>query len=89
MATLTFVSTQSLASFKNANSVVAINIIKNPTTGKRFFVSPDNSNVSGKIANELDTKAPLSVSLCSDDQGVTFNMLHNTPDNSANIVETL
>lgn len=91
MATkLNFTNTVSIARFKAVNTVSAISIIKNPATDKKFFTCPDDSSLSGKIAEEIDLNLPLYISDCTNpDTGETFRMLHNRADNSANVVATL
>lgn len=79
MAKLTFLQTTSIAGFKATMKIEKIDIILNPKKNTIFFVSPDDSRVSGKVAVKLDNKADMSISKCKDDAGVEFFLLHNTP----------
>lgn len=90
MNALNFNNTVSIARFKTINGISTINVIKNPHTEKRFFTCPEDSKLSGKIAEKINFTEPLFVSECSDpDSGETFMLLHNRTDNTANIVATL
>ena len=87
---LTFTKTMSVSRFKSVNGISKINVIKNPKTEKLFFSCPDDSSISGKVANELDYSKDLSVSECvSTEDGSVFYMLHNAGDTSANVQQTL
>ena len=88
--TLKFNSTVSINRFKAVNNISAINVIKNPHTQKRFFTCPDDSSISGKIAEKINFGEPLFVSECADtDSGESFRLLHNRADNTPNVVQVL
>ena len=88
--TLKFNNTVSIARFKAVNGISTINVIKNPHTEKRFFTCPDDSKLSGKIAEKVNFTEPLFISECADtESGDLFLMLHNRADNTANVVATL
>jgi hypothetical protein len=82
MEKLTFLQTSSVPGFKKAMGIESIDIILNPKTNKVFFVSPDDSTVSGKVSESLDKDKEMSISRCKDDAGVEFYMLHNTAKNN-------
>ena len=84
---LQFMQTFTVSAFKMQNNITAINIIENPKTNKQFFVSPDNSTISGKIA--AGWKKDPAISYCKD--SVTndeFFMLHKRGV-QANVLETI
>jgi len=85
MNALDFTSTLSLADFKKLKGINAINVVRNPNSGKRFFVDPDNKDMSGKVATAIDLQKPVFVSQCTTEDGEQFFMLHN----SANVEATL
>lgn len=82
MKDLTFLQTTSLDKFKSLLDITQIDVIKNPKTGKLFFVSPDDSSVSGKISEKFDSTASVSVSKCKDESDEEFYMLHNTAESN-------
>lgn len=87
---LEFTRTISIASFKRERNVNRIAIIRNPNTGKLFFESPDDSDVSGKVSKAFDANEDNVMSLCTDDtDGEQFWMLHKEGSNEDNVVATL
>jgi len=82
MKDLKFLETTSLAKFKDLLDITQIDVIKNPKTGKLFFVASDDNSVSGKISETFDSTASVSVSKCQDAEGEEFYMLHNTAESN-------
>jgi hypothetical protein len=82
METITFTKKYTIEQFKSISKCSKIDIIKNPHTGKIFFSAGDfNGKVSKKgYANPV-------ISLCTDDKGETFYMLHS--DSSDNVLDSL
>jgi hypothetical protein len=77
--TLKFSDTLSVAKFKAINGISKLNLIKSPISGKRFFNSPDDSKIGGKVSEAIDMSQELFISTCTDETtGDSFNMLHNT-----------
>ena len=85
MKELTFLATVSVAEFKAAQGVAKLDVIKNPHTGKNFFVC---GSTTGAVAKQVDFAIPCSVSRCVDANGVEIHILHNTAT-SSNIVVSL
>ena len=81
MKTLTFSKQHSIADFKALNNGNAIDIIKNPQTGKLFFTC-------GSVTGAVATKGYASpvVSLVTDG-AESFYMLHSK--NETNLVDSL
>lgn len=87
--TLEYLTTWGVQQFKDAHNINTLNIILNPHTNRHFFVSPENSEISGKVSTK-DWQSDPVISLCKDkgnDQ--KFFMLHKRGDNSSNVVATL
>ena len=85
MKKLKFLQTTSLAKFKELVDITQIDVVKNPHTGKLFFVASDDNSVSGKISESFDSTAPVSVSKCldpKDEKKEEFYMLHNTAESN-------
>lgn len=88
--TAKFTKTVSISRFKQLMGINKINIVKNPNTGKVFFTSPDDSDIRGTVAIEIDYTKDLMIStLVNEEDGVTFYMLHNAGNNTANVLQTL
>ena len=81
---LIFVSTISLADFKDQQGVSTVDIIKNPNTDKLFF---STGSSTGAVSTKLDTDKVINVSLVRTEDGVEFYLMHNKADE--NIVATV
>lgn len=86
--TLEFISTYTVAEFKQLFEVVRIEIIKNPNTGKLFFNC--NSGTRGKISGPVgaDYSSNPAISLVKGDDEEQFFMLHKK-GSAENTVDTL
>ena len=84
MSDLRFTQSWTIPNFKASQGVEIINISKNPETKSRYF---DCGAVRGPVSKSFDSSKECLISLCVDEDGVTFHMLHNRT--LANVVETL
>lgn len=71
-----FVRTMSVEAFKNELQCNEIQVIKNPNTGKLFFVT--DNGASGKVSTKFEdiSSEAKSISKCKDKNGEEFWMLH-------------
>ena len=82
--TLKFASQHTIAEIKSLGKADKLEIIKNPNTGKLFFVA---GSVSGKVSNAGYQPNPV-ISFCEDSaSGEKFYVLHSKA--TTNVVDTL
>ena len=86
MEDLVFVSTMSIAAFKVAESVSAIEVIKSPKSGKLFFVA---DAVTGAVAQSFDAADTNAISIVhrAGASEAQFYLLHKKQSN--NVIATL
>ena len=86
---LTFNQTLSIAKFKEMKGVNSLSIIKNPHTSRLFFVSRQDSTVSGAVSSNYNSGASKSISEVTTPDGETFWLIHKGSNNEDNLIETL
>ncbi len=83
---LTFTNTMSIKAYALQFGANKLDFVKNPNTGKTF--GSFDSGATAALAGSLDKDNPMFVSNCTDDDGVTFLMIHNRSE-SANIEHSI
>ena len=90
MAQLSFVATYTVAEFKELHNVVKIDIIKNPTTSKLFFVANTGAGVTIRGAVSEGYKENTAISKVLLDDNSEMYLIHKRPSNAVdNTVDTL
>ncbi len=84
-STLTFVSQQTIAQFKQEKQIERLPIKRNPETGKMFLAWVGGT---GAVSKKYDSEQPKVISLVRDEDGAEFYLLHNEGV-GAEIVEEL
>jgi hypothetical protein len=83
----TFSKTMDLPAFMRNNGVGAINIAKNPATGKRLFTT--DAGLSGRISEKVDKlSADLAVSWFAPEDGEASWMLHPRGEGGLETLDT-
>ena len=88
MAQLSFVATYTVAEFKELHNVVKIDIIKNPTTSKLFFVANTGIGTTLRGAVSMDYKENTSISKVVGSNNEEFYLIHKR-GSVENIAESL
>lgn len=83
MSTLTFLNTYSVSQFKTLVSADKVDIVRNPKTGKLFFVA---GSVSGSVSDGYK-EDPVVSHVQGDESTEPFYMVHKR--SSENTVDTL
>ena len=84
-----FSNQQSLVDFLISKGANTCKIIRNPKTGKRFFVV-EGTDVTGRVSNKVEElSAELRVSLMEPEDGEASHIIHLAGDGSdANTLST-
>lgn len=83
----TFSKTQELPAFMRNNGVGAINIAKNPATGKRLFTT--DAGISGRISDKVQAlSADLAVSWFTPEDDNPSWMLHPRGEGGLETLDT-
>ncbi len=77
---LTFTETMSIKAYAIQHGASKLDFVRNPKTDKVF--GSFDSGASAALAGSLDKDEPMFVSNCTDDDGVTFLMIHNRSENA-------
>lgn len=89
MGKLKFLETMTVIDFKSQMGVKAIEVKRNPHTGKCFFVyGCETGAVSDKFINGEITN-PVISQVCSSDTGDMFYMLHQKGEGECMTLATL
>ena len=88
MAQLSFVATYTVAEFKELQNVAKIDIIKNPTTSKLFFVANTDAGVTIRGAVSEGYKENTAISKVVGSNNEEFYLIHKR-GSVENIVESL
>lgn len=86
---LKFINTKSVGDIKNKFGVNQIDVKRNESTGKHFFVYRFET---GPVSRKIETgglKAPVISEMCSAETGEMFYLLHQQGENHAVTLATL
>jgi hypothetical protein len=86
---LTWGRTWSVPAFKSKHNISSIDVVRNPNSGKLFFVSKDDGDIRGAVSAAY-TADPCISEVCGED-GEMFFLLHKRGEGNggSNVVETL
>ena len=86
---LRFINTMSINDFKNKFGISQIDVKRNESTGKHFFVYGFET---GPVSRKIETgglTTPVISEVCSADTGEIFYLLHQQGENHAVTLATL
>ena len=86
---LTFGRSFSPAQFKAHVGITELKVLRNKDKGTTFFISPDDSSVSGPVSKGDWQSDPVFTQVTDKSSGETFWMLHKRSSGAAEHIEEL